>query len=209
MIIHGGNLIIKRGGIALAMSKSCTIDVQAEIIKVSDATDGQWEHTISGRKSWSVSTNHLVTDFVDMLKKPGNRFSIEMTLQGDDEMILPMASILETTPTVITTEVVPVGSTTKFVYDKLGARFLARNPYGSGYNYYNHWSGGDSRYRNPQEGDLFKLPYGTVYKWENDELTDNPYRMSGYAQCKQCKITATKGNLCAGSFSFEGDGPLY
>jgi hypothetical protein len=47
-------------GVALAASKSCSVDVNAETIKVSSATDADWEHSIAGRKSWSLTTNHLL-----------------------------------------------------------------------------------------------------------------------------------------------------
>ena len=60
MVIHGKDLIILANGTPLAASKSCTIDMDVEAIKVSDANDGQWEHNIAGRKSWNITTNHLV-----------------------------------------------------------------------------------------------------------------------------------------------------
>lgn len=60
MIYKGSNLIISSDGTVLGGSKSCSIDVQTDLIKVSSPTDGQWEHNIAGRKSWSISTNHLL-----------------------------------------------------------------------------------------------------------------------------------------------------
>lgn len=60
MVYKGSDLIIMADGVALAASKSCSVDVNADIIKVSSATDGEWEHAIAGRKSWSVSTSHLL-----------------------------------------------------------------------------------------------------------------------------------------------------
>jgi hypothetical protein len=60
MILQGVNLIIKAGGVAIAAAKSANIKVQAKTIEVSSPTGGQWEHSIVGRKSWSVSTSHLV-----------------------------------------------------------------------------------------------------------------------------------------------------
>ena len=60
MIYKGSDLIIMADGVALAASKSCSVDVNAEIIKTSSPTDGDWEHSIAGRKSWSVSTSHLL-----------------------------------------------------------------------------------------------------------------------------------------------------
>ena len=38
--------------------------------------------------------------------------------------------------------------------------------------------------------------------------TPNTQLASGTAILKSCKITATKGNLCQGSFQFVGTGPL-
>ena len=60
MVYKGSDVIIMSGGQALAASKSCSIDVDVDLIQVSSASDGQWEHSIAGRKSWSMTTNHLL-----------------------------------------------------------------------------------------------------------------------------------------------------
>lgn len=60
MILQGKNLIVKANGDVIAAAKSCTLNIDCEIIKVSSPTDGQWEHIIAGMKSWSVSTTHLL-----------------------------------------------------------------------------------------------------------------------------------------------------
>lgn len=60
MILHGKDLIILADGVPLAASRSCSIDVDADLIKVSSTSDGSWEHSIVGMKSWKVSTNHLL-----------------------------------------------------------------------------------------------------------------------------------------------------
>ena len=60
MILHGNNLVIKLGGVAIAAAKSCTINVNASTQKVSSPNSGQWEHSIVSRKSWSVSVSHLI-----------------------------------------------------------------------------------------------------------------------------------------------------
>lgn len=60
MILHGRDLIIKRDGIALFACKNCTLNVQQASIAVSSPTSGQWEESIGGRKSWSLSSGHLV-----------------------------------------------------------------------------------------------------------------------------------------------------
>lgn len=52
--------MISVDGSVLAASKSCNVDVDVDTIKVSSPTDGSWEHSIAGRKSWKVTTNHLL-----------------------------------------------------------------------------------------------------------------------------------------------------
>ena len=61
MILQGKNLIVKANGDVIAAAKSCTLNIDCEIIEVSSPTDGQWKHIIAGMKSWSVSTTHFVS----------------------------------------------------------------------------------------------------------------------------------------------------
>lgn len=60
MILQGKNLIVKANDDVIAAAKSCTLNIECEIIEVSSPTDGQWKHIIAGMKSWSVSTSHLL-----------------------------------------------------------------------------------------------------------------------------------------------------
>ena len=65
MILKGQNVILKMGGVAIAAAKSCSVDVDVDMIKVSSPTDGAWEHSIAGCKSWKASCSHLVTQISD------------------------------------------------------------------------------------------------------------------------------------------------
>ena len=60
MVIQGNSLIISSGGEVFAASKSCDINVQVKTIDTASPTNGQWEESIIGRKSWQVTTNHLM-----------------------------------------------------------------------------------------------------------------------------------------------------
>lgn len=60
MILHGSNLILKKGNQAIAGAVSCQLSVKGATIPVSSPTDGRWEHSIPGLNSWSVSTDHLL-----------------------------------------------------------------------------------------------------------------------------------------------------
>ena len=53
------------------------------------------------------------------------------------------------------------------------------------------------------------LNVGTSYTLNFCENTTNyPVKLTGTAILKTCRITATKGNLCTGSFQFVGNGEL-
>ena len=60
MKYQGKNLFISLNGIVIAGAKSCELTVNAEKIPIASSTDSQWEHVICGRKSWQVTSNHLV-----------------------------------------------------------------------------------------------------------------------------------------------------
>ena len=64
MVIPGSDLIISADGMVLAVAKSCSVDVDAEVIKVSDPDDGVWEHKRGGRKSWGLTTNHMLPNIM-------------------------------------------------------------------------------------------------------------------------------------------------
>lgn len=60
MILHGKNLRIIYNGAVLAMSKSCEVSVDNDLIPVSSPSVAGWKCSIPGRSSWSISTNHIV-----------------------------------------------------------------------------------------------------------------------------------------------------
>ena len=60
MIIHGRNLIVSIGGVAMFAARSCEIDVQADALEKSSASQGKWREYDAGRKGWSVNVGHLL-----------------------------------------------------------------------------------------------------------------------------------------------------
>ena len=60
MAINGNNIIIKKGGTAIAATKSNEITVDCETIEISSPSIGDWRSFIAGRKEWSVTTNFLI-----------------------------------------------------------------------------------------------------------------------------------------------------
>ena len=60
MIIHGRNLIVKVGGVAVAGARSCDVNVECDEQEVSSATSSKWREFIAGRNSWTVQCSGLV-----------------------------------------------------------------------------------------------------------------------------------------------------
>lgn len=119
----GNDLIISANGKALAASKSCSLDLSADTTEVALAGSGQFKNYIAGRRSWSITTNHLV---------------------GDETQVKDMFSNV---------------------------------------------------------GQVFNLTWQMRGEGSSDSMT-------GKALCTQCKITATRGNLLQGSFTWKGTGPI-
>lgn len=59
--MNGNNIFIQFSTGYFAGMKSDDIQVMCEGIPVSSPSDGDWQHLIAGRKSWSLTTNYLVT----------------------------------------------------------------------------------------------------------------------------------------------------
>ena len=87
-MLQGRNLIIAINGSTIAAAKSCSVDVQADTIKVSSPTDGEWEHIIAGRKSWQVQTSHLMPN-------AASAYSVEGFAQAHDGVDWPPHSFLK------------------------------------------------------------------------------------------------------------------
>ena len=60
MAVLGNNIIVFMNGTAIAGTKSDEIQVDCETIEIASATDQAWTHSISGRKSWSLTVGWLV-----------------------------------------------------------------------------------------------------------------------------------------------------
>ena len=207
MILHGRNLIIKAGGVAIAAAKSCDINVQAAEIPVSSPTDGQWEYAIMGRRKWSVSVGQLVTSIVVPFSMVGTAVTLSMEVDGN--VGRPFNGFVDN-PTLES------GSTTSpyIVWDKTRKKFIGQyiNRQGDRY-YYEHWPT-ELLYTNLTNYQHFCIydefdedhPYGSVYTYYNGDL--HAEKLTGQANVVEWRATGSVGNLCQGSFRFNGNGAL-
>lgn len=197
-VLKGKDLIIMADGVALAAAKSCDIEVNCDVIPVSSPTSGDWEDSIQGRKSWKVTTNHLVMSAASMLLKVSQIVTLRMKVADGDA--LPFDGYVSNV--TITQQSYTPTSSSKYYWDTTRKKFVvsngAMNP-----KYYLSWSGG-YEYMYP-EMRLFSYS-GDYLTVANGELVKDI--LEGSAICKTAKVTATVGNMSQGSFSWLGKGAL-
>lgn len=199
MVIQGKNLIVLSGGVALAMCKSCTLNVSTKLNEVASPTDGNWEKYVPGRKSWNVNTNHLVMSTTSMALEVGSEVTLTMKLADSEgntfggfvnNVTIESSSIIPAIHSVI-------------VWDTTAKKFLITNGNLLNTKYYQSWQDG-YEYMNPE----FRLfTYNSQnYTVVNGELTKD--ELTGSAICKDAKVTGTVGNLLTGSWKWQGNGAL-
>ena len=202
MNFHGKDIIILKDYEVIAAATSCDVNVDVETIKVSSPTDGQWQHSIAGRKSWQASLSHLVTS----IKTPANMVGETVTLQMKTVIAgaLPFSAFVNNVTYTIATQ----SMVTDVVWDTTHHQFLGlRNGV-----YYERWisANGNTKLSSTAYQNIENVVYekdGEQYTvTEDGELVREV--LEGTAIVREWKLTATRGNLAQGSFRFEGTGPL-
>jgi hypothetical protein len=202
MILHGRNLIIKADGVAIAAAKSCDINVHCEEIETSSPQTGTWRTAIIGRKSWSVTTNQMVTSILDPVQMVGVNVSLTINIANTG---LPIQYILQASPTV---ELQSATQIDFVVWDDQAKRFLGCKDSLSILNrkYYNSWLGREPYTEAPIGSKFYIASTGDTYTLTANGLVEE--KLTGQANVVAWKATGSIGNLAQGSFQFNGSGPL-
>ena len=199
MILQGRNLIIKAGGVAIAAAKSASIKVQAKTIETSSPSDGEWEHSIVGRKSWSVSTNQLVTSIARNVAMVGTTVTLDVQLANAGKTFSGFVTGVSVYPQPLS------GTPTSIYWDKTLKKFVGYiNPSPGTTIYFDSWTNSDA-YTSPSAYDCFQYN-GVVYTWLSNDLVAE--KLTGTAHVKSWGGSGAVGNLLTGQFDFEGSGPL-
>ena len=197
MFIKGKDVILKIGGTAIAAAKSCDVNIQADLIKVSSPTDGGWEHSIAGRKSWSASCSHLVTQIASSAAIVGQ--TVTLTFQPTSEVVF--SGTVSHPP--LTSGTAP--STGNMVFDTVRKEFLLVYSPAPGVTlYFEDFNGKPALIVGAY---YYNRTTGKCYQWSGTAMNE-VQALTGSAIVKQWKGTFTTGNLAQGSYSFEGSGAL-
>ena len=208
MILHGRNILLLAGGVAIAAAKSCEINVSADTIPIASPSSGQWEDAIAGRKSWKGSCSGLVTSITDPVSMIGTTVTLRMQVVGEYGM--PFSGTASNI--TITSGTAP--GVTVVTWDTTNKQFVAVYANGQTTRFYTSWNASDIwgasiDYANAAAGTLFHDRSGAFYTVYKKTATDLlPEAIQGSAIVKDWKCTATIGNLAQGSMVFQGKGAL-
>lgn len=82
-MIVGNDIVIMEGstsyggGTLLGVMKSCELTVTTETIETCSSSSSEWRTFVTGRKEWSMSSNHLVTAIYSHVMKVGDTVIIQ------------------------------------------------------------------------------------------------------------------------------------
>ena len=186
------------GGVAIAAAKSCDVNVQADTIKTASPSDGAWEDSIPGRKSWSASCSHLVTQIADSTAMVGQIVTLTFQPVSDTNFDGTVAN-----PTLRSDTAPSNGGT--IVYDTTRKDFLLKYSPAQGVTIY--WQTFDRKPAKITGAYYYDTVGGKCYRWTGTDMQEVA-ALAGSAIVKQWKGTFSLGNLAQGSFAFEGKGAL-
>ena len=185
------------GGTAIAAAKSCDVNIQADLIKVSSPTDGGWEHSIAGRKSWSASCSHLVTQIADSAAMVGQ--TVTLTFQPTSEVVF---SGTVSNPTITSGGAPNSGY---MVFDTTRKEFLwVYSPAPGVTLYFQDFDGKPALIVGAY---YYNRTSAKCYQWSGTAMNEVS-ALTGSAIVKQWKGTFSQSNLAQGSYAFEGTGAL-
>ena len=62
VILHGAEIKVYMNGAAVALSKSCEIEVSCDTEEVASPTSGNWREFLAGRKDWNINVSVLLSN---------------------------------------------------------------------------------------------------------------------------------------------------
>lgn len=204
----GKNLILYSGGVAVAASKSCTINVQCELMEVSSPTTGAWRTFLAGVKEWSVSCGVMVMAESVVSSALSVGTSVELDVQPLYDEIHTLTGFVATGDEVLTDT--PASAVNGIYMDAANGRFVTLlGTYNQRRYFTTEWPNKEAWTVAPQQHVAYKFPDASVapFEWSGTAFAVIP-RLKGDAIIQQWEASGVVGSLAQGAFSFKGNGAL-
>lgn len=97
MAINGTNVILRKSGAVFAASTSCSLEVSADQVDITNKSSNRKKEYMYGFNGWTVSCDGLITlgdySYFDMLTDQKNATSISVTFTVDNKVISGICNI--------------------------------------------------------------------------------------------------------------------
>lgn len=204
----GKNLILYSGGVAVAASKACSINVQCDLLEVSSPTTGAWRTFLADVKEWSVSCGVLVMAESVVYSALSVGTSVEIDVQPLYDEIHTLTGFVAPGDQVMTDR---AASAVNGIYmDAANGRFVTYlGTYNSTRYFTTEWPNKEAWTVAPQQNATYRFPDASVapFEWSGTAFAVIP-RLKGDAIIQQWEASGAVGSLAQGTFSFKGNGAL-
>ena len=83
VILHGAEIKVYMNGSAVALSKSCDIEVSCDTEEVASPTSSDWREFLAGRKDWNINVSVLLSSVSTLVTAVGNTVTLVFGTQTD------------------------------------------------------------------------------------------------------------------------------
>lgn len=83
VVLHGEQIKVYMNGSAVALSKSCDIEVSCDTEEVASPTSSNWREFLAGRKDWNINVSVLLSSVSTLVTAVGNTVTLTFGTQPD------------------------------------------------------------------------------------------------------------------------------
>lgn len=83
VVLHGEQIKVYMNGSAVALSKSCDIEVSCDTEEVASPTSADWREFLAGRKDWNINVSVLLSSVSTLVTAVGSTVTLTFGTQSD------------------------------------------------------------------------------------------------------------------------------
>lgn len=83
VVLHGAEIKVYMNGSAVALSKSCDIEVSCDVEEVASPTSSDWREFLADRKDWNINVSVLLSSVSTLITAVGSTVTMTFGTQPD------------------------------------------------------------------------------------------------------------------------------